>query len=240
MYPHPSLGQLAREHHSQLLAQASQQQLPRQQLHQAPRNSNPASATIRRVATADAGAGVTALQAIGAVARPGASRQSGGRRLQLWRRFSVIILAVVSAASTSFCGVVFVSQPQVPTLTAQEFFSDYYRQVTQAGDRKALYREDLTPNFKSSIISDWQDYNNWWKGWNQVAVEQVESDSGNPLEFNVWLRYYSVHGQLTAEEDGFTLVCSGFWASLEARMPALGCPAGHLQFQSQLFKREIN
>jgi hypothetical protein len=41
-------------------------------------------------------------------------------------------------------------------------------------------------------------------------------------------------GGSNSEEDDFTLVCSGLWASLEARIPALGCPVNHIQIQSQL------
>jgi len=168
-----------------------------------------------------------------------ASRQSRGHGLRLWRRLSITFLAVVSTAAAPFLSVVFVSQPQVPASTAQEFFYNYYRQVTRADDRERLYREDLTRYFDESIGLDWQSYNNWWNGWKQVDVKRIESDSGNPLGFNVWLSYYPAHGQPTSEEDGFTLACSGFWASLEARIPALGCPVGHLRFQSQIFVSEV-
>ena len=163
-----------------------------------------------------------------------ASGQSRERQLRRRRKLSLKILAVVSAAATPFLGVVLVSQPQVPTPTAQEFFDNYYNQVTQADYRKVLYREDLTRDFQESVGSDWEDYSNWWKTWKQVDVRKVESDPDNPLEFNVWLRYYPVRGQPESEEDDFTLICSGFWVSLEARIPALGCSVNHIQIQSQL------
>lgn len=167
------------------------------------------------------------------------SHQSRGRGL--WRRHKFLIAistAVATAAVTSFFSVVLGSQPQVPASTAQEFFEDYYHQATQADLRKALYHEDLTPAFRESPGSDWLDYNSWWKLWAQVDVKKVESDPGNLLEFKVWLKYYPIHGQPVSEEDIFSLVCSTFWAALEARIPALGCPANHLQFQSQLFAGE--
>jgi hypothetical protein len=135
---------------------------------------------------------------------------------------------------TPFSGVVLVSQPQVPTATVQEFFDNYYSQVTQAGYRKVLYHGDLTRDFRESMGSGWEDYSNWWKAWKQVDVRKVESNPDNPLEFNVWLTYYPARGQPNSEEDDFTLVCSGFLASLEARIPALGCSVNHIQIQSQL------
>jgi hypothetical protein len=165
-----------------------------------------------------------------------ASRQSRGRGLRRRRKFVInITVALVSGAATSFFGVVLVSQPQALTSTAQEFFDSYYREVTQAGLRQALYQEDLTPAFRESPGSGWHDYSGWWKLWEQVDVKKVESDPEHSLDFNVWLKYYPLHGQPISEEDSFTLVCNTFLASLEARIPALGCPANHLQFQSQLF-----
>lgn len=82
--------------------------------------------------------------------------------------------------------------------------------------------------------SDWEEYSNWWKNWKQVDVRKVESDPNNPLEFIVWLAYYQVHGHSSSEEDDFTVVCSSFWASVEARIPALGCSVNRIQIQSQL------
>jgi hypothetical protein len=61
MFTHPDLvGQLAREHHRQMLAEASQRQLRRRHSHQATRNAGAAGKIIRRVATAIAGAGIAA------------------------------------------------------------------------------------------------------------------------------------------------------------------------------------
>lgn len=82
------------------------------------------------------------------------SHQSRGRGRGLRRRRKFLITistAVVSAAAVPFFGVVFVSRPQVPATTAQEFFDNYYRQATQADLRKALYHEDLTPAFRESL-----------------------------------------------------------------------------------------
>jgi hypothetical protein len=168
-----------------------------------------------------------------------ASRQSRGRGQRRRRIFLInVTVAVVGAAAAALFGLVLVSQPQATVSTAQQFFDNYYRQATQAGSRNALYLKDLTPAFRESPGSDWHDYNSWWELWKQVDVKKVESDPGNPLEFNVWLEYYPTRGQPTGEEDSFSLICSAFWASLEARIPALGCPADHLQFQSQLYTGE--
>ena len=63
MFTHPDrIGQLAREHHHQMLAQASQRQLRH-------RHSRPAASTriIRRLAAVIAGAGVVPAQAAGAI-----------------------------------------------------------------------------------------------------------------------------------------------------------------------------
>ena len=63
MFTHPDrIGQLAREHHHQMLAQASQRQLRHQ-------HSRPAASTriIRRLAAVIAGAGMVPAQAPGAI-----------------------------------------------------------------------------------------------------------------------------------------------------------------------------
>jgi hypothetical protein len=62
MFTHPGLtSQLAREHHRQMLAEASRRQLRRRHGHQATRNASGAGKIIRRIATAIAGVGIAAL-----------------------------------------------------------------------------------------------------------------------------------------------------------------------------------
>jgi hypothetical protein len=62
MFTHPGLtSQLAREHHRQMLAEASRRQLRRRHGHQATRNASGAGKIIHRIATAIAGAGIAAL-----------------------------------------------------------------------------------------------------------------------------------------------------------------------------------
>jgi hypothetical protein len=84
MFTHPDrIGQLAREHHHQMLAQASRRQLRHQ-------HGRPAASTqiIRRLAAAIARAGVVAAQAPGAIwpagphplGEPAARTQIPGRR----------------------------------------------------------------------------------------------------------------------------------------------------------------
>jgi hypothetical protein len=64
MFTHPGLtSQLAREHHRQMLAEASRRQPPRRHRHQAARHASGAGKIIRRVAAAIAGAGIAALPA---------------------------------------------------------------------------------------------------------------------------------------------------------------------------------
>jgi hypothetical protein len=53
--------QLAREHHRQMLAEASRRQLRRRHGHHATRRASGAGKIIRRVAAAIAGAGIAAL-----------------------------------------------------------------------------------------------------------------------------------------------------------------------------------
>ena len=149
-------------------------------------------------------------------------------------RKRAITPAVIGAVVSSFFLVFFESQPQVPTSTSQAFFDNYYRQVTQADQRKTLYQEDLTIDFQKSPGVSWNVYNNWWSTQKQVVVNEVESVSGNPLEFTVWLTYYPVQGTPKAQVIRFSLVCSGFWAGLQARIPTWGCPPSHLQIQSSL------
>jgi len=73
MFSHPDrIGQLAREHHRQMLAEASQRQRRRPHVDPAARTPNAAVAIFRRLAIAIARAGVAAAQAPGAIwpARP--------------------------------------------------------------------------------------------------------------------------------------------------------------------------
>jgi hypothetical protein len=145
-----------------------------------------------------------------------------------------VIPAVIGAVVSAFFLTVFRAQPQVPTSTGQKFFDNYYREVTQADQRRALYLEDLTTDFQKSPGVSWPDYISWWESQKQVVVDQVESVPGNPLEFTVWLTYYPTRGNPQTQVISFSLVCNGWWPSLVARIPTLGCPVNHLQIQSGL------
>lgn len=78
------------------------------------------------------------------------------RQLDYRHKLFLRILAVMSAPTTSFLGVVLVTQPQVPISAAREFFDRYYGQVTQVDYRKVLYSEDLSRDFQESVGSDWE------------------------------------------------------------------------------------
>lgn len=68
MFLHPDItSQLAREHHRDMLAEASQRQLRRQDGRPAARKANAAGTIIARVATAIGGAGIAAVQRLRAV-----------------------------------------------------------------------------------------------------------------------------------------------------------------------------
>ena len=78
MCTHPDLtSQLAREHHRQLLAEASRRQLRRRHGHLATRNASGTGKIIRRVAAAIAGAGSAAL--------PGSTTE---HHLSRWRHWN--------------------------------------------------------------------------------------------------------------------------------------------------------
>ena len=143
-----------------------------------------------------------------------------------------MVTTIARAVVTTFCLTIFASHPQVTTANAQKFFENYYRQATQADGRKALFQEDLTPDFQNSPGHGWPNYNSWWETQKQVVVDKVESASGNPFEFNVWLTYYPIHGSPKTEMTSFSLVCNGGWISLVALIPMFGCPVSHLQIQS--------
>ena len=149
-----------------------------------------------------------------------------------------IIVAVAAAVFGAFVGsfsrTVLAAQPQVSISNVQRFFDNYYREVPKADHRRALYQEDLTPDFRNSPGRAWPAYNRWWETQKQVVVDEVESVSGNPLEFTVWLTYYPIHGSPKTEVTSFSLVCNGRWASFMARIPTFGCPVSHLQIQSAL------
>jgi len=145
-----------------------------------------------------------------------------------------VIAAVIGAVVSAFFLTIFAAQPQVPTSNAQKFFDNYYRLVTQADQRKALYREDLTTDFQKSPGVGWRGYSAWWKSQKRVIVNQVQSVPCNPLEFTVWLTYYPKYGSQWRQAISFSLVCNGRWASFVARIPTLGCPVNHLEIQSGL------
>ena len=145
-----------------------------------------------------------------------------------------VVAAIIGAVVSAFFLTVFKAQPQVPTSDGQKFFDNYYRQVSQADQRKTLFQEDLTADFQKSPGRSWSDYNSWWETQKQIIVNKVESVPGNPLEFTVWLTYYPIHGSPDMQVISFSLVCNGRWASFVARIPTLGCPVSHLQIQSSL------
>ena len=143
-----------------------------------------------------------------------------------------MVTTIACAVVSAFCLTIFASHPQVTTSNAQKFFDNYYRQVTQADRRKVLFQEDLTSDFQNAPSHGWPDYGSWWETQKQVVVDQVESVSGNPLEFNVWLTYYPIYGSPKTGMTSFSLVCNGGWASLVALIPMFGCLVSHLQIQS--------
>jgi len=145
-----------------------------------------------------------------------------------------VIVAIIGAVVSAFFLTVFAAQPQVPVSSAQKFFDNYYRQVTQADRRKALFQDDLTHDFQKFPGGGWAAYNSWWETQKRVIVDQVESVPGNPLAFTVWLTYYPVNGSPWPQVISYSLVCNGGWASLVARIPTLGCLVGNLQIQSGL------
>ena len=145
-----------------------------------------------------------------------------------------VISAVIGAVVSAFFLVFFAAQPQVPISAGQKFFDNYYREVTQADQRRTLYQEDLTTDFQNSPGVSWSDYTSWWESQKQVVVNQVESVPGNPLEFTVWLTYYPIYGGSKTQVISFSLVCNGWWASFKARIPTWGCPVNHLQIESGL------
>lgn len=142
-----------------------------------------------------------------------------------------VAIKIAGAVVSAFCLTFLASQPQVTVSNAQQFFDNYYRYVTQAGQRRALFQDDLTHDFQKSG-GGLSAYNSWWEGYRQVVVNQVESVPGNPMEFTVWLTYYPVNGSPWSGVTSFSLVCNGGWASLEARIPTLGCPVNNLQIES--------
>lgn len=151
-----------------------------------------------------------------------------------------VVVAVISAVVTAFFLTVFRAQPQVPTSNGQKFFDNYYRLVIQPDQRKALYQEDLTTDFQTSPGVGWRGYSTWWESQKRVVVNQVQSVSGNPLEFTVWLTYYPKYSSPWKQVIRFSLVCNGRWASFVARIPTLGCPVNNLQIQSGLDVRTTN
>ena len=147
-----------------------------------------------------------------------------------------IVASLISVVVGAFLGAVLGHQPQVTTSAAQQFFSNYYRKVTQANQRTALFREDLTTDFQTSPHGSWPSYNSFWQTEKTVVVNDLASVSGNPLSFNLTLTYYPTHGGNIngPQQTIFSLVCNGSWPSLLARIPGIGCPVNHLQIQSAL------
>jgi hypothetical protein len=144
-----------------------------------------------------------------------------------------IIVTLIGAVVSAFFITFFASHPQVSASNGQEFFDNYYRQVTQADRREVLFQEDLTPDFQDSRGGA-PAFNRWWATQKRVVVDRVDSVSDNPFEFTVWLTYYPVFGRASLEVASFSLVCNGYWASFMARIPTFGCPVGHLKIESSL------
>jgi len=146
----------------------------------------------------------------------------------------LIIPIIVAALGAIVAGIVLAARPQASASNVQKFFNDYFSRVTQASQRWNLYQKDLTKDYRQYSNVSFSDYNSWWASVKQVAVNNVQSTSGNRWAFTVYLTYHMEDGKTIGPEPiTYSLVCNGPLTSVAGGMPEL-CPRNDLQIESGL------
>ncbi len=145
-----------------------------------------------------------------------------------------LISAIIAAIVGGIILAIVQAQPQTSPSNAQKFFHDYFGRVTQASQRPKLYQEDLTKAYRQTLNNNYRTYDNWWASVKWVEVRNVQSTSGNKLDFTVWLTYHMRNGtEKGPEAVTYSLVCNSALASVAERIPN-GCPVSYLQIESGL------
>jgi hypothetical protein len=142
-----------------------------------------------------------------------------------------LILPIIAAVVTSVI-VGNLSSPSIQASAVHDFLKGYYQNVTQADKRSALYRNDLTSNFRGYPGVDWSSYNAFWKKWKRASVDSVTPVPGNALEFAVILTYQPKHSNSFENNLNFWFVCTGI-GNLLAHVPFGGCPSGHIKIDNE-------
>jgi hypothetical protein len=135
--------------------------------------------------------------------------------------FSKIIIPMIVAVITSIITTAILATPRVTAASAHTFLIDYFKRVTRADQRPALYKQVLTQSYQSYPNNDFTSYVKYWEKQKQVTVVSVIPVSGNPLEFTVIVTVQP--GDYKAA-DNYWFTCNGTMASLRARLPWDGCP----------------
>lgn len=145
-----------------------------------------------------------------------------------------LILPIIASLAVSLIVTNLNSSPTIQASAAHTFLNDYFGGVTHAGQRNALYRNDLTSNFRGYPGVDWVSYNAFWKKWKSVSVNSVTPVAGNPLEFAVTLTYQPEQGDPFPDNLNFWLVCTGLTGNLLAHVPVFGeCPASDIEIDNE-------
>lgn len=145
-----------------------------------------------------------------------------------------LILPIVASLVVSLIVTNLDKPPSIPASEAHTFLAGYFNEVTHESQRKALYQNDLTSNFRSYPGVDWASYVAFWEQSKSVYVNSVLPVPGNSLEFSVTLTYQPTQGNSSVENVNFWLVCTGAAANLWARVPYIGsCPTGDIKIDNE-------
>ena len=145
-----------------------------------------------------------------------------------------LVLPVIAPLVVSLIVTSLNKPPSITASTAHTFLADYFNEALHASQRRAVYQNDLTANFRSYPGNDWTSYVAYWEESKSVSLNSVLPVPGNSLEFDATLTYQITQGRTAVEDMTFWLVCNGFTANLWARMPYTGgCPAGGIKIDNE-------
>ena len=144
-----------------------------------------------------------------------------------------LFLPIVASVIVSLIVTNFTSPPSIQASAAHNFLRIYFSKVTNADQRRNLYLNDLTSNFRDYPGVDPASYNTFWGKWERASVNSVTPVAGNPQEFAVTLTYQPRHGRSFENDLDFWLVCTGFLGNVLAHVPYKGCPSGNIKIDNE-------
>jgi hypothetical protein len=136
--------------------------------------------------------------------------------------FYDFMAAVVAGTLLYFA---FAAPARITAPSADDFFSTYFSAVTNAGQRPAIYEDDLTPSFRR--FESWPEYSSLWGAEDKVTTGPAYPGS-SPLEYTVTVTFHPVRGTPFNQTINYYLTCGGRLGAIFARDP-FGCPPKYIK-----------